>query len=173
MLVSKTRRAIDETVLLCRSTKFEDVAECFKTECGITKQKEVEIVVDILTNPASGYIDRKLANKYRSFQLRQLDSELHIKPVASFLRELGANKEQIRRMILTYPAVVGYSVDDHLRPLVEYLKQVGVEDVVEVLTSRPSLLGLKAEKNLVKIVEWLEYEGYTKDEIVDYLSKTV
>ena len=48
-----------------KSTRFEDVAECFAEFCGITKQKEMEIVVDVLTNPASGFIDRKLANKYR------------------------------------------------------------------------------------------------------------
>ena len=42
-----------------------------------------------------------------------------------------------------------------------------------MLTSRPSLLGLKADKNLMKIVEWLEFEGYSKEQIVEYLTKSV
>ena len=93
---------------------------------------------------------------------------------------------------------------------VRYLQEVGVTDVISVITSRPSLLGLKAEESLRKIVEWydddkpflffpfqffslsspfalpfmltrdsfspllrLQFEGYSKEEIVDYLSRTV
>ena len=66
-------------VVARKSTKFEDVSQCFEEECGITKQKEVEVVVDILTNPASGYIDRKLASKYRSFQLKELGKSKRLK----------------------------------------------------------------------------------------------
>jgi hypothetical protein len=66
------------------------------------------------------------------------DSELHIKPVASYLQGLGATREQIRRMILTYPAGLGHSVDEHLRPLVEYLTDVGVK--IDLMGGHVSLL---------------------------------
>mmetsp|Transcript_12469 Transcript_12469/g.23452 ORF Transcript_12469/g.23452 Transcript_12469/m.23452 type:complete len:209 (-) Transcript_12469:69-695(-) len=174
--VDRRRRqggSVGGNLVACNSTKFQDLAECFSEECGITKPKEVEIVVDILTNPASGYIDRKMANKYRRFQLKELDTDVHIKPVANWLRSLGADRKQIRRIIVSYPPIIGYSVEGHLEPLVQYLQEVGVTDVISVITSRPSLLGLKAEESLRKIVEWLQFEGYSKEEIVDYLSRTV
>ena len=44
---------------------------------------------------------------------------------------------------------------------------------MSLLASRPSLLGLKAEENLAKIVEWLEFEGYSKDDIVEYLCRSI
>ena len=35
----------------CRSSTFEDLQAAFDEECGITSVREVEIVVDVLTNP--------------------------------------------------------------------------------------------------------------------------
>ena len=75
--------------------------------------------------------------------------------------------------MVVHPPVCVYDVEDHLRPLVAYLGEVGVGDVVEVLTSRPSLLGLRSDKNLTKIVEWLQADGYSKEEIVEYLRKSL
>ena len=157
----------------CRSTRFEDLASTFADECGIVNNREVEIIVDVLTNPASGFVDRKLAKNLASIQVRELDTEEHIRPVAAYLRELGATREQIRRMMVVHPPVCVYDVEDHLRPLVAYLGEVGVGDVVEVLTSRPSLLGLRSDENLTKIVEWLQADGYSKEEIVEYLRKSL
>ncbi|UPR02473.1 hypothetical protein HOP50_10g57990 [Chloropicon primus] len=128
------------------STRFEDVAETLERECGISKRREVEIVVDVLTNPASGFLDRGLANKFRSFQVKEVDTDIHIKPVASFLKELGATPEQIRRMVIVHPPVVVYDVETHLRPLIAYLNE---------------------------IVEWLQSDGYSKDQIVEYLCKSL
>ena len=115
-----------------------------------------------------------LSRARRKFQIREIDTEAHIKPVATYLREeVGCSLEQIRRVVLAYPPAISYSVDDHLRPLVSYLREVGVADVAQVLTSRPSLLGLRADTSLTKIVDWLQHDGYTKDQIVDYLCRTV
>ena len=98
----------------CRSTRFEDLASTFADECGIVNNREVEIIVDVLTNPASGFVDRKLAKNLASIQVRELDTEEHIRPVAAYLRELGATREQIRRMMVVHPPVCVYDVEDHL-----------------------------------------------------------
>ena len=136
-------------------------------------KKEVEIVVDILTNPNSGYVDRKLANKFRSFQLPDLSVDEHIAPVVAFLASVGATRQQMRRIVLAYPPVLTYDPETHLRPLVRYLEDLGVPDVLATLVSRPSLLGLKADANLSKIVDWLEANDYSSEDIIDYLSKSL
>ena len=87
-----------------------------------------------------------MANKYRRFQLKELDTDVHIKPVrfslslsfcvnvllvtktmfvcfdfqvANWLRSLGADRKQIRRIVVSYPPIIGYSVEGHLEPLVQ------------------------------------------------------
>lgn len=44
---------------------------------------------------------------------------------------------------------------------------------VQVVAERPSLLGLDADKNLKKIVEWMQYNEYSHEDIIKYLKESI
>ena len=59
--------------------------------------------------------------------------------------------------------------------LFEYLSGKGVEgeDLAKLISSRPSVLGLKATEHLDKMVDYLEENGYSQEEVREYILKTL
>jgi hypothetical protein len=52
-----------------------------------------------------------------------------MEPVVAFLELQGLSTKQISLVVTEHPPVLSYSIDDRLRPLLEYLNTVGVPDV--------------------------------------------
>jgi hypothetical protein len=77
------------------------------------------------------------------------------------------------QIISAHPAVLCYSVPDRLAPFWEYLASIGVPNVAAAVVQRPSLLGLEADANLRKIVDYLTYVGTDADTIVKYIVKSI
>ena len=54
-------------------------------------------------------------------------------------------------------------------------KELGITgtEFAKEVQRRPSLLGLRADENLAKMVGYLESTGSTREEVVEYLIKTL
>jgi hypothetical protein len=76
------------------------------------------------------------------------------------------------QVILEHPPVLSYSPEQRLLPLVEYLRGLGFEDPAEVIRRRPTLLGLDIEQSR-RIVEYLQANDYTFEQISEYLCTTI
>ena len=72
--------------------------------------------------------------------------------------------------------MLAYDVEKRLRPLFEYMEATferTAEMFVDDVTKRPSLLGLDANENAKKMVDFLLSTGSTKEEAVEYLLRTL
>ena len=114
-----------------------------------------------------------------------------MKPVVSYLQELGIEDKQIVRvgtdyscyakqrvmielqMISKMPCLLAYSLNERIRPVLEYLSDVGIQNPEQVIAQRPSLLGLDVDQNLKKIVGYLKANDYSMDQIVEWLETSI
>ena len=68
--------------------------------------------------------------------------------------------------------MLSYSPEQRLLPLVDYLRGLGFEDAAEVIRRRPTLLGLDIKQSR-RIVEYLQANDYTFEQIAEYLCTTI
>lgn len=77
------------------------------------------------------------------------------------------------QVIMAHPPVLCYGAD-RIEKLFQYLEEVGVpQPVGSILLKRPSLVGLKADENLRKIVGYFQSRDYSTDEIVHMLETSI
>lgn len=104
---------------------------------------------------------------------RLLDVKEDVEPVIQYLKDHGASDTVLRDLIMSHPPTLCYDVDTRIRPFFDYMRcvtapnapfswrspgrpfhsdalgrELGVEDPVQVLARRPSLLGLDVDNNL-------------------------
>lgn len=72
-----------------------------------------------------------------------------------------------------HPPVLSYNVEARLKPLVSYLESIGVENPMKALAHRPSLFGLEVGANLKKIVDYLQANDYSREQIVEMLESSI
>ena len=66
-----------------------------------------------------------------------------------------------------------YSLEDRVKPLFDYLEEIGIEQPGSTIQARPTLLGLEADKNLRKIVDYLQSNDYTQEQIVSFMETSL
>ena len=96
--------------------------------------------------------------------------------VVRFLTEKGVEPKRVGFLVIKHPAVLAYDVEGRLRPLFAYMESTFERDArmfVEDVMKRPSLLGLRADENARRMVEYLLENGSTKEEAVEYLLRTL
>ena len=76
-------------------------------------------------------------------------------------------------MIEQVPYLLGYSPEERIRPVLDYLSSVGIEDPAQIIAKRPSLLGLDVDRNLRKMVDYLKSNDYEMDQIVKWLETSL
>ena len=77
------------------------------------------------------------------------------------------------QVILAHPPVLCYSTE-RIEALFSYLEEVGVEPpVARILLKRPTLVGLKADENLKKIIGYFQARDYSTEEIVHMLETSI
>ena len=76
------------------------------------------------------------------------------------------------QVILEHPPILSYSPTELLLPIIDYLRSLGFSDPAEVVRRRPTLLGL-APDALARIVEYLQANDYTTEQIAEYLQTTL
>ncbi|GFH14903.1 uncharacterized protein HaLaN_11040 [Haematococcus lacustris] len=60
----------------------------------------------------------------------------------------SATRKRNASIISAHPPVLSYSVPQRLQPFVEYLQELGIQDVGAAISNRPSLLGLDANQQI-------------------------
>ncbi len=76
------------------------------------------------------------------------------------------------QVVLEHPPILSYSPTELLLPVIDYLRSLGFNDPAEVVRRRPTLLGLAPEA-LVRIVEYLQANDYTSEQIAEYLQTSL
>ncbi|GAB2229739.1 hypothetical protein Droror1_Dr00013991 [Drosera rotundifolia] len=88
----------------------------------------------------------------------------------SFLKELCLSEETIGKIITRYPNIIGYNVEDKLRPAVEYFKSMGV-NVPCLIRQWPQTLALSIEGNMKPTIEFFLEKGYSMEEIAMMINR--
>lgn len=102
--------------------------------------------------------------------------ENEVRKVVEFLQSRDIREQQLGGLITNFPSVLAYDVETRLEPLFVYVeKELGITgtEFAKEVQRRPSLLGLRADENLAKMVGYLESTGSTREEVVEYLMKTL
>ena len=76
------------------------------------------------------------------------------------------------QVIIEYPAALCHSTG-RLESFLKYLSDLGIKSPAKVVLQRPSLLGVDAEKGLAQIIEYLQANEYSIDQIEQLLATTL
>ena len=102
--------------------------------------------------------------------------ETEVRKVVEFLQLRDIRGDALGELIMNFPSVLAYDVETRLEPLFVYVeKELGITgtEFAKEVQRRPSLLGLRADENLAKMVGYLESTGSTREQVVEYLMKTL
>ena len=102
--------------------------------------------------------------------------ETEVRKVVEFLQSRDIRGDALGELIMNFPSVLAYDVETRLEPLFVYVeKELGITgtEFAKEVQRRPSLLGLRADENLAKMVGYLESTGSTREQVVEYLMKTL
>jgi len=102
--------------------------------------------------------------------------ETEVRKVVQFLQSRDIRGDALGELIMNFPSVLAYDVETRLEPLFVYVeKELGITgtEFAKEVQRRPSLLGLRADENLAKMVGYLESTGSTREQVVEYLMKTL
>lgn len=76
------------------------------------------------------------------------------------------------QIIVEYPATLCYNTN-RLKAFLDYLRGLGIQSPVKIVQQRPSLLGVDVEKGLSQIVEYLQANDYSVEQIEHLLATTL
>ncbi|XP_031251468.1 transcription termination factor MTERF5, chloroplastic-like [Pistacia vera] len=91
-------------------------------------------------------------------------SRQKVQAIVDFLYELGLSSESIGKILTRWPTIVSCSVEENLRPTVEYFRSLGV-DISMLLKKSPGTLGHSIEGNLKPVTEFFLAKGYSMEEV--------
>lgn len=117
------------------------------------ERNEMERTVTYLKD--LGVEEDLLPSMFRAFPvLLTMDIEMTMQPVVDFLTEIGI--ANIGRVISRLPPVLGYSVDDELRPKWEYLSRVSLYPTFE-LSAFPAYFSYPLDRVVKTRYEYLQF----------------
>jgi len=156
------------------ASSFQEL-DAYLSSLGIDNRGERARLIDLNTNPRSLFATGKDRKRSVSAQInaRPLSIEKDIDPVINLLISEGVEKDALASILTSHPAILGYRVEAHLAPIINYLKQIGVPNVGELIQRRPSLLGLTVDNNLERIVDYLKSMDTPIEKIIDYLGTSI
>jgi hypothetical protein len=76
------------------------------------------------------------------------------------------------QIVIGHPPILSYK-PEQLEAFWVYLASIGIKDVGATIAARPNLLGLDVDKNLRKIVEYLQYVETPTETIIKLLEKSI
>lgn len=77
------------------------------------------------------------------------------------------------QVLAEHPPVLSYSPAERLQPFLEFLTSSGFRDPAAIILRRPTTLGLDVDNNLRRIVDYLLVNGYTMEQIEEFLATTI
>ncbi|KAM7277598.1 hypothetical protein ACFE04_004732 [Oxalis oulophora] len=97
-------------------------------------------------------------------------SRQKILSTVDFLKEMGISEENIGKILTRYPNIMRYSLEDKLRPNVEYFRSMGIETAT-LLYRHPQSFSLSIESNLKPVTEFFLDNGFSIEEIGTMVSR--
>ena len=84
---------------------------------------------------------------------------------------MGLGKDQVAKVVATAPQTLGYSIEQNLKPTVEWLSELGLSkaQVAKVVSAFPNVCGYSIEKKMAS-VHWLLYFGLSRSEVASTLA---
>ena len=85
---------------------------------------------------------------------------------------MGLSESQVAKLIVTFPQVLGYSLEANLKPTVDWVKGLGLSQsqVARVIAKFPQVLGLSIEANLKPKVEWIKGLGLSQAQLAKVIA---
>jgi hypothetical protein len=110
----------------------------------------------------------KLVKRYA--EVLVLDPKRKMLPIINYLLTLGVKKEDLGKVILRRPQLLGYTIPG-LEPTVDYLLELGVkpEMLGKVITTSPQVLTLNVEEKLKPVVEFFQSMGLNRERDMEML----
>ncbi|KAF3435198.1 hypothetical protein FNV43_RR22285 [Rhamnella rubrinervis] len=97
-------------------------------------------------------------------------SRQKVKSTVDFLGEMGLSAESIGKILTRFPQIVGYSVENKLRPTAEYFHSLGV-DIAVLLHRFPQNLSFSVEANMKPVTEFFLERGFSMEEVGTMISR--
>ena len=87
-------------------------------------------------------------------------------------KEVGLNTWQVAKLITTSPQVLGLSIEENLKPTVEWIKGLGLNQsqVAKLIATCPSVLRYSIEANLKPTVEWIKGLGLSQSQVAKLIA---
>ena len=95
----------------------------------------------------------------------------NLKPTVAWLEDVGLSREQVAKVVASFPQVVGCSIDGNLKPTVAWLEDVGLsrQQVAKVVGTLPQVLGCSIENNLSR-KHLLLQQFYSQEQICSMIA---
>jgi hypothetical protein len=102
---------------------------------------------------------RLLVQKNPRILLKSLDANLRPKLIFFFIMTLNMEPQEVLKLLLAYPRILEYNLDDHLRPIVQYLISLdfSAREVARMLLKSPRLVTHSLFK-IKHVVGYLRFE---------------
>lgn len=145
-----------------------------KTSLDITRDAEIRRIVDIMTNTNSLYGTKKGRQPVNPYARYSITVD-EVTVVTEYLSGFGFTKDEIRQLVIAFPQILCYSVEERIQDLLEYLvDSVGIppENLRALVLQRPTVFGLQ-KKQLEQMLGFLQNNGSTQDDIVRLLQTTL
>ena len=91
-----------------------------------------------------------------------------------YFKELGLTENDVDEIIETFPQVLGYSLEDNIKPKVEYFVtelSLSKKDIGEIIKTHPQVLGYSLEDNIKPKVELLKRMGVAQEKLTEEFLK--
>ncbi|KAJ6798616.1 transcription termination factor MTERF5, chloroplastic [Iris pallida] len=136
--------------------------------CGISLSENLKPTMTYLEN--FGVDKSRWAKVIYRFPALLTYSRQKLKATVDYLTELGVSEENIGKVLTRWPHIVSYSVEEKLRPTVEYFQSIGV-DAASLIHRCPQTFGLSIEGNLKPVTEFFLENGYSIEEVVTMVTR--
>jgi hypothetical protein len=146
-----------------------------KTTLDIAREEETRRIVDIMTNKNSLYGSKGGTSRQPTNPYARNVTVDEAQAVVTCLAEFGFEKSEVKQLVISYPQILCYSVEDRIMIMLNYLvDNVGIErhDVRAMLLSRPTLLGLPSQQ-VEQLLSFLIENGTSQDDIINLLEKSL
>lgn len=146
-----------------------------RTTVDITREPELRRVVDIVTNKNSLFGSKRGSGRQAANPYARMITVDEAQSVVDCLMAFGLDGVETRQLVLAFPQILCYSVEERLTPVLDYFVDgIGIpkDEVQRMILSRPTILGLPRGQ-LEQMLGFLVENGSSQEEIISLLSKTL
>uniref|UniRef100_A0A1D1Y9D4 mTERF domain-containing protein 1, mitochondrial n=1 Tax=Anthurium amnicola TaxID=1678845 RepID=A0A1D1Y9D4_9ARAE len=100
-----------------------------------------------------------------SFPLLLCSVENKLQPLIQLLEEVGVPREHVRDILLLFPPLIFYDIEEDIKPRINRLHKAGGEDIGKMLLKYPWILSASIQENYKSVHSFFEMEKVAKPSI--------